>query len=268
MQAHVVLADDIGPDDATRLRLRPRQGDDRALQVSALCDIRAALPKTQTGKIQRFQFIAHAAARLASGSQGSWTKRGKSGSRCAMSIVLYDLAGADPDIRFSPYCWRTRFALAHKGLPVETVPWRFTDRDAIAFSGQAKVPVIKDGEKVVSDSWAIAEYLEEQVTAPTLFGGGTGRAHAAFVNGWADAVLVGGIARFIVRDLLGIIDPKDDYFRSSREARFGAAGSGAGGPRRPAGGVRDAAADPARIAAAIGWAEQRRATRIISLRER
>jgi glutathione S-transferase len=74
----------------------------------------------------------------------------------------------------------------------------------------------------VSDSWTIAAYLEEQVPAPTLFGGATGRAHALFVNSWADSVLVGGIARFIVRDLLDVIDPKDrDYFRSSREARFG-----------------------------------------------
>jgi glutathione S-transferase len=139
-----------------------------------------------------------------------------------MSIVLYDLAGADPDVRFSPYCWRTRFALAHKGLPVETVPWRFTEGGVIAFSGQGKVPVIKDEATVVSDSWAIAGYLEEQVPAPTLFGGATGKAHALFVNAWADAVLVGGIARFIVRDLVDIIDPKDrDYCRSSREARFG-----------------------------------------------
>ena len=139
-----------------------------------------------------------------------------------MSIVLHDLAGADPDLRFSPYCWRTRFALAHKGLPVETVPWRFTDNEAIAFSGQGKVPVIQDDGTVVSDSWTIAEYLEDHVPAPTLFGGSTGRAHAQFINSWADAVLVGGIARFIVRDLIDIIDPKDqDYFRSSREARFG-----------------------------------------------
>jgi glutathione S-transferase len=139
-----------------------------------------------------------------------------------MSIVLYDLAGEDPDLRFSPYCWRTRFALAHKGLPVETVPWRFTDHDAIAFSGQGKVPVIQDGETVVSDSWAIAEYLEERHPSPTLFGGATGRAHALFVNAWTDAVLLGGIARFIVGDVAGIIDPKDrDYFRSSRQARFG-----------------------------------------------
>jgi glutathione S-transferase len=140
-----------------------------------------------------------------------------------MSIILYDLAGADPDLRFSPYCWRTRFALAHKGLLVETVPWRFTETDVIAFSGQGKVPVIRDGETTVSDSWSIAEYLEDKYPAPTLFGGVTGKAHAQFVNAWADGVLVGGIARFILRDLFDIIDPKDRaYFRSSREARFGA----------------------------------------------
>jgi glutathione S-transferase len=63
-----------------------------------------------------------------------------------MPIVMYDLAGADPALRFSPYCWRIRMALAHKGLDVETVPWRFTDKDVIAFSGQGRVPVIRDGD--------------------------------------------------------------------------------------------------------------------------
>jgi glutathione S-transferase len=139
-----------------------------------------------------------------------------------MSIVMHDLAGADPDLRFSPYCWRTRFALAHKGIPVETIPWRFTERDAIGFSGQARVPVIRDDERVVFDSWSIAEHLEEICPTPALFGGPIGRAHALFINNWADSVLMGGIVRFIVRDLLDVIDPKDvEYFRSSREARFG-----------------------------------------------
>lgn len=139
-----------------------------------------------------------------------------------MSIILYDLAGAEPNLRFSPYCWRTRFALAHKGIPVETVPWRFTERDAIAFSGHARVPVIRDGDRVVFDSWTIAHYLEESYPAPSIFAGPGGFAHAQFVNSWADSVLVGAIARFIVRDLMDIIDPKDrDYFRSSREERFG-----------------------------------------------
>lgn len=147
---------------------------------------------------------------------------GGPGEDGGMSIVMYDLAGADPELRFSPYCWRIRFALAHKGLPVETIPWRFSDGDKIAFSGQGKVPVIQDGGKTVFDSWAIANYLEEQAPMPSLFGGQIGRAHAAFINSWADSVLTGGIARFIIRDLLDVIDPKDrDYFRSSREARFG-----------------------------------------------
>ena len=75
-----------------------------------------------------------------------------------MRIKLYELAGKD-DRRFSPYCWRTRMALEHKGLEYETIPVRFTDKDAIAFSGQERVPVIRDGSNVISDSWAIAEYL-------------------------------------------------------------------------------------------------------------
>ena len=139
-----------------------------------------------------------------------------------MTIIMHDLAGADPELRFSPYCWRIRFALAHKGLPVETIPWRFTDKAAIEFSGQARVPVIRDGDRVVFDSWSIAEYLEENCPMPALFGGAIGRSHALFINSWADSVLLGGIARFIVRDLLDVIDPKDrEYFRTSREARFG-----------------------------------------------
>jgi len=145
-------------------------------------------------------------------------------AQCGMTIVLHDLAGADPMLRFSPYCWRTRLALAHKGLAVQTVPWRFTDTDALAFSGQGKVPVIQDQGTVVSDSWSIACYLEDRYPdRPSLFGGAIGRSHARFINGWADAVLVGGIARFIVRDLLDILAPEDvAYFRASREARFAA----------------------------------------------
>jgi glutathione S-transferase len=139
-----------------------------------------------------------------------------------MSIIMHDLAGADPALRFSPYCWRTRFALAHKGLPVETVPWRFTDTAEIAFSGQGRVPVIRDGETVVSDSWAIAEYLEQHYPAPALFGSTTAQAHARFINAWADSVMTGGIARLILRDILDVVDPKDrEYFRQAREARFG-----------------------------------------------
>jgi glutathione S-transferase len=140
-----------------------------------------------------------------------------------MAIVMHDLAGAEPALRFSPYCWRTRMALAHKGLAVETIPWRFTEKDAIAFSGQGRVPVIRDGDRVVFDSWTIAEYLEDNYPdRPSLFGGAAGRAHARFINAWADSAMLGGIARLIVRDIWDVVDPRDRaYFRESRQARFG-----------------------------------------------
>lgn len=138
-------------------------------------------------------------------------------------LILHDLAGEDPARRFSPYCWRTRLALAHKGLPVETRPWRLTDKPAIAASGQDKVPVLVDGDRVVADSWRIAEYLEDTYPdRPSLFGGEGGRALARFVNAWADAVMIGGIARLVVADIPSLLAEQDrDYFRRTREARFG-----------------------------------------------
>jgi glutathione S-transferase len=139
-----------------------------------------------------------------------------------MAIILYELAAADPAIRFSPYCWRTRLALAHKHLTAQTLPWHFTEKQRLAFSGQGKVPVIVDGETVVADSWAIAVYLERAYPdRPSLFGGG-GIAHAAFINAWADGVLQPGIGRLIVTDILRVLRPEDQgYFRESRERHWG-----------------------------------------------
>ena len=141
-----------------------------------------------------------------------------------MTRTLYDLAGADPDRRFSPYCWRVKLALAHKGLEVETIPWRFTEKDVIGFSGQGRVPVLVDGETVVSDSWSIANYLEDTYPdRPSLFGGPGGRALARFVNSWADTVQLGGLIRLVVADIHAHVHEKDKgYFRESREKRFGA----------------------------------------------
>ncbi len=140
-----------------------------------------------------------------------------------MTRTLYDLAGAEEDRRFSPYCWRTKLALAHKGLAFETIPWRFTEKDRIAFSGQGMVPVLVDGERSVSDSWAIAEYLEATYPdRPSLFGGPAAQALARFVNSWTDGILHPWIGRMVVRDILDCILPEDRaYFRESRERRFG-----------------------------------------------
>jgi len=140
-----------------------------------------------------------------------------------MSLILYDLAGADPARRFSPYCWRVRLAIEHKGLPVETIPWRFTDKDVISFSGQGLVPVLVDSGKTVAGSWAIANHLEETYPErPSLFREAGGKAFARFIELWSDTVLLPGLMPLIIVDLFNHLHEKDrEYFRSSRERRMG-----------------------------------------------
>src|SRR5215471_805912 len=100
-----------------------------------------------------------------------------------MAITLYDLAGAEPDRRFSPFCWRTRMALAHKGLEFLIVAWAFTEKDKLPQPNAGRVPVIVDGGQVVHDSSAIADYLEARYPdRPLLFGGDAARALTRFVQ--------------------------------------------------------------------------------------
>ena len=140
-----------------------------------------------------------------------------------MAIKMYDLAGAENDRRFSPFCWRTKLALMHKGLEFETIAWRYADKPKTAFSGSDRVPVIVDDDRPVADSWKIATYLEDNyVERPSLFGGIRGRAAAYFVNSWADTVLNAALVRLLVLDTLHHLDAGDRaYFRESREKRFG-----------------------------------------------
>lgn len=138
-------------------------------------------------------------------------------------IKMYDLAGADAEMRFSPYCWRARMAIAHKGLPCETIPWRFSDKSIISHSGGETVPIIEDGEMVVRDSWAIMEYLDESYAEQALlFPSESDRLYAAFVKDWIDNTVHPSTAPVLMPDVFSVIDQDDqEYFRESRERRFG-----------------------------------------------
>jgi glutathione S-transferase len=140
-----------------------------------------------------------------------------------MTIEMYDLAGADANIRFSPFCWRTRMALAHKALDVKTVPIRFMDKPKLAFSNQTLVPVIRDGQKVVSDSWTIAEYLDEAYPERArLMDGPQGKALANFARHYAQNVISAAVLKGVLLDIYNVIDAGDKpYFRETREKRFG-----------------------------------------------
>ena len=132
--------------------------------------------------------------------------------------LLYDLAGANPTVRFSPHCWKIRMALAHKGITARFEPWRFADR--LKNAAVTRVPVLVHGEKFISDSWRIAGHLDEAFPDRPLFEPGTGSL-ARFVNSWADS-LVPILARVIVLDVFHSLDSGDQpYFRETRERFLG-----------------------------------------------
>jgi glutathione S-transferase len=140
-----------------------------------------------------------------------------------MPIVMYERIGFEGR-RPSPFSWRIRYALMHKGADVEYLPTRFADVGTIEkLSRQKLVPIIVDGTRVVNDSWNIARYLEEKYPdRPTLFGDESAQAATRFLNIWSDTVLMPIIRRLISADFLEVLVPEDrPYFRASREAAFG-----------------------------------------------
>lgn len=136
---------------------------------------------------------------------------------------LYALSGTDTSRPFSPHVWKTKLSLAHKGLTFDIAPVGFTEIPRLEQGATKIVPLLRDGEKLVSDSFDIALYLEEAYPdRPPLFSGEGGKAMARFVEGWSQTTLHPAIGRIAIMDIHDSLDPIDRaYFRASREERFG-----------------------------------------------
>lgn len=80
-------------------------------------------------------------------------------------MILYHFAT-------SPFARRVRLALAYKGMTAELRDCR-TDSaymtEMYALNPLHTVPVLKDGERVISDSMAICHYLETKAPTPPLW---------------------------------------------------------------------------------------------------
>ncbi|MDP7667296.1 MAG: glutathione S-transferase N-terminal domain-containing protein [Rhodospirillales bacterium] len=139
-----------------------------------------------------------------------------------MAITLYEIVAAG-DARISNNCWRTRMALAHKGLAYETRACRHVDIARICDSRRKGLPVIEDGACVIEDSWRIAEHLEcAYAHGASLFDGEAGRAFALFVHVWLRPAVHLPAVQMLAGDLHDRLLPEDRaYFRSRQEARFG-----------------------------------------------
>jgi glutathione S-transferase len=141
-----------------------------------------------------------------------------------LAITFYDLVDKDGR-RYSPYGWRIRMALAHKGLHAAVELCWHSDKKKLGFSGQSLVPVLRDGERIVSDSWNIACYLDEAYPdRPMLMDGAQGRSFAKFINGWTDTIIGRPLVRSLYLDILKSLHPDADAheFRRRREERNGA----------------------------------------------
>jgi glutathione S-transferase len=135
-------------------------------------------------------------------------------------IQLWELKGKDGR-RYSLFSWRTKLALKHKGLQWESTPVLMSDKQAIAFSGGKTVPIIKDGDTVVRDSWRIAEHLEEKYAdRPSLFGGPIGRGVSQALNTWTDRALIPAMMPVIVADIHDRVDAADQPFFRQMFERF------------------------------------------------
>lgn len=140
-----------------------------------------------------------------------------------MAILLYDLCSADPQHRFSPYCWRVHMALAHKGVVPDIKPVPFTSVAAVENGFSKTLPVLNHDGTLVRESFEIATFLEKTYPqAPSLFDGEGGVKLSRLFESYVDKSVMPKLAKLVVLDVHDSLAPADQsYFRQSREARFG-----------------------------------------------
>lgn len=139
-----------------------------------------------------------------------------------MSITLYDLCANNPEVRFSPFCWSTKFALLHKGLSFETVALGFTEKENYPDSDYGRLPQLRDGDTLVKESSNIFKYLDETYPEAPLVATASEAAAVEFYRNWVGSALFPGLAPLMFGRVCSVIRKDDQpYFRTSREKMFG-----------------------------------------------
>jgi glutathione S-transferase len=133
-------------------------------------------------------------------------------------IKLYELALGNGRSA-SPFVWRIRYALAHKGLAFDSVPLGFREIPG-EFAGRFKtVPVIECGDTMMAESWDIAEYLDRAYPDNRpLFSSPAELAMVRLTDQWFMSEVMRKLFRIYILDVHDAAHPSDQpYFRESRE---------------------------------------------------
>ncbi|KAJ3733260.1 hypothetical protein DFJ43DRAFT_995758 [Lentinula guzmanii] len=153
-----------------------------------------------------------------------------------MTIILYDFpAKRNEHTAWNPNVWKARYSLVYKSLPYRTVLVEFPDlehtmRELGAAPTETKpdgspkytLPVIHDTatNAVVSDSVAIAQYLDETYPSPPLFPNGTHAFHASFNDLFP--ARIEPMLQFLLPSIASVLNPRsEEYFRHTRKEMFG-----------------------------------------------
>ncbi|KII86910.1 hypothetical protein PLICRDRAFT_43593 [Plicaturopsis crispa FD-325 SS-3] len=151
-------------------------------------------------------------------------------------LTFYDIPSTNPKNASSPNTWKVRYALNYKGIPYRTVWVEYPEIESLCTRIGAPptsvndnghpsytLPVINDHSTgaVVSDSIKIATYLDETYpTTPALFPAGSRALQHAFQDAFAP-VLSAWLHVGIAATCAHFHPHSEEYFRRTREARFG-----------------------------------------------
>lgn len=138
------------------------------------------------------------------------------------------MCGADKNIRFSPHCWLSKFALLHKNLEFDTVPLSFQPKSDYPDPEYGQVPVLRESGgflkagSLLKDSAEIVAYLEKKYPKKLLVQTDGEMASVLFYKSWLGSALYTGLAPMMFKRVCDILDMQNqEYFRKSREQKFG-----------------------------------------------
>jgi glutathione S-transferase len=147
-------------------------------------------------------------------------------SRCSL-LTLYELANADGECT-SPFVWRIKFALQAKAISALSVQVGYLEIPEIGAGTDAArsmktVPAVEHEGRFLSESWAIAEWLDEKFSGdPRLFSSPGELAIVKFFDKWFGTAIMPPAFRSCVLDIFERVRAEDQaYFRDSREKLFG-----------------------------------------------
>jgi len=137
-------------------------------------------------------------------------------------ITFYDLQLAS-GCTISPFVWATKYALAHKGFDIDTVPGGFTGIPERTGGKTERLPAIVDDGEWILDSWLIAEYLDEKYPdRPTLIGDPSVKVLTQFLESWLWKTAISPwMTCFIVQYRDRSLPQDHEYVTTSRERMFG-----------------------------------------------